>query len=571
MEDSKQFEIADYSARIKRLLSRSRMLLDESGYEDIQTPTNAYDEDGPIKIVFAGQYSAGKSTILKALTGMDIEIGHGVTTESATPYEWNDLLVVDTPGIRTGIRPDHDEISMAAIASADVLVYVVTYAGFDDVIAEEFRRLLIDRDKAKEMILVVNQMGRADDKNSPRQREIIANDLVHVTNPYTPSQLHAVYIDAKSFLRGRDLEGTDEQRAQRLYAQGNFDDLINALNSFVTQRGMAVRLTTPLYQLRDALEKALALQHESSGDEDVDALKEKCLRERSILQDAMSSIRQSVKQLYRQAAYDIREEGRRLAEDIQDCKSEAEAEDLAKRASDRVDEIAEQCAIDIREVIKSQAERCQGELDEFYSTDLVINLQLRLSKKRNAGNPLIINLIQPELFARGRDAIFDMTAGVDAAANGLRRGAGSEMHELVLKVGHYFGHKFKPYEALKWTNKIEVAGKALGVFGVVLDLGLQAKSDIDQAKLESEQRSNRDTIRSSFNSIANDFEGKCSAELRRLLQEGDAFQPHVDALSKQLEAIEQLQIDRSATSKKLLIAAEECNSLIRDIHRSFSV
>ena len=363
--------------------------------------------------------------------------------------------------------------------------------------------------------------------------------------------------------------GRDEERAHRFYAQGNFDDLVNALNEFVAQRGMASRLTTPLYQLRDALEKALALQNESSGDQDVDALKEKCLRERSILQEAMSNIRQIVKQIYRRAANDIREEGRRLAEDIQGCKSNDEAEEMAKLASNRVDEIAEQCAIDTREAIKSQAEKCQGELDEFYSTDLVVNLQLRLSEKRNAGNPLIINLVQPELFARGSQRILKGTLG-DAAANGLRRGSGSEVHNLVLEVGHFFGHKFKPYEALKWTSRIELAGKALGIFGVVLDLGLQVKDDIDQARIDKERRSNRDAIRSAFNRIADEHETRYGAELRKLLHESEVFQPKVDALSQQIMSIEQLQIERSATSKKLLIASEECNGLIRDIHRNFS-
>jgi predicted GTPase len=135
------------------------------------------------------------------LTGDDsISIGAGITTQKAHSYEWKGLDVIDTPGIHTQLRPDHDAISYEAIANADMLVFVVTNELFDDFLASHFRKLAIDKDKAGEMILVVNKMERSSLGNTPEQQSIISKDLEKVLKPYTPEQLNICFIDAESYL-----------------------------------------------------------------------------------------------------------------------------------------------------------------------------------------------------------------------------------------------------------------------------------------------------------------------------------------------------------------------------------
>ena len=106
--------------------------------------------------------------------------------------------MLDTLGITTTLRPDHDEISYQAIANADMLVYVVTQELFDDFIGQNFRKLLLEKDKAGEMILIVNKM--ADIGNTEENQSIKLKDLEQVTKPYSPSQLRTVFIDAESYL-----------------------------------------------------------------------------------------------------------------------------------------------------------------------------------------------------------------------------------------------------------------------------------------------------------------------------------------------------------------------------------
>ena len=108
------FKIAGFAQRSTELKEKARAALISAGI-DLQIPDNKSDA---IRLVFAGQYSAGKSSILKMLTGRaDIAIGADITTQQTHTYDWNGIEVVDTPGIHTQLRPDHDEISYEAIAS----------------------------------------------------------------------------------------------------------------------------------------------------------------------------------------------------------------------------------------------------------------------------------------------------------------------------------------------------------------------------------------------------------------------------------------------------------------------
>lgn len=51
-------------------------------------------QNSKLNIAFVGQYSSGKSSLIKGLTGLDdIPIGSGVTTDQVTKYDYKDLVV----------------------------------------------------------------------------------------------------------------------------------------------------------------------------------------------------------------------------------------------------------------------------------------------------------------------------------------------------------------------------------------------------------------------------------------------------------------------------------------------
>ena len=58
------------------------------------------DERKELRLAFVGQYSSGKSTIISALTGRkDIKIDANVATDIVSEYRWNNIVLMDTPGI----------------------------------------------------------------------------------------------------------------------------------------------------------------------------------------------------------------------------------------------------------------------------------------------------------------------------------------------------------------------------------------------------------------------------------------------------------------------------------------
>ena len=60
----------------------------------------AFQQREFLTIAFIGEYSAGKSSMVAALTNRrDIKICPDITTETTTAYDWNGIKLIDTPGL----------------------------------------------------------------------------------------------------------------------------------------------------------------------------------------------------------------------------------------------------------------------------------------------------------------------------------------------------------------------------------------------------------------------------------------------------------------------------------------
>lgn len=555
--------ISDWTQKSELLLQKVKEVLERVGYKESSLPTSVFDIEKPISIVFVGQYSAGKSTIIRALTGIeDIEIGEGIKTMETHSYDWNGIEVVDTPGIKTTIRPDHDEISYKAIARADMLVYVVTEELFDDLIGQNFRKILLEKDKAAEMILVVNKM--ADIGNTEENRQIKLKDLEKVTTPYSPSDLRTVFVDAESYIDS--LSEDDPDIAMELKERSNYDQLVYTLNEFVADKGISSRLTTVLYKLFDILQSAIPHFQSSTGDDDIDAVEEHMLRERYIISQTSWRIESAVKAIYESAASEIRDKGRSAANDIYDCSDESAAEAMLEKAYSDVNEIATRCEKDVVAKIEELATDCQAQLDEFYNSDFSNTLRFSLDKRNDGGNAIINQILKTDWIVQGSSKIIANTTGVNATANGLKAFSGSNAHEWVLDIGHYFGHSFKPWEAVKWVKKINIAGKALGVFGVVFSWGMQVKEDIDEDRRNKEIRANREKLRAGFNDAANGLVIHYSNAMNDLLNEN--YRKRIEEIDNKILDIRALRKKKSDACALLETTQNECKQLISDIHRA---
>ena len=269
-----RLQTQQWSDETEALLEQAREALTQSTSETVREMASTLAETGeteeaPIRIAFAGQYGSGKSTIIRALTGRDdIQVGAGITTDRVQDYGWNGIIITDTPGIHTSIRPEHDWASYRAISQADLLVFVITNELFDEHIGQHYRRFTIDDDKAHETVVVVNKMDRHSLGNSPESQAIITEALREPLIPFRPEDMRLTFTDANSALDA-DNE-PDAEIAGMLREQGNMNALVNSLNELIQDKGLVAKHTTRLYSINQVLNEALEM--EDSGDSEADAL-----------------------------------------------------------------------------------------------------------------------------------------------------------------------------------------------------------------------------------------------------------------------------------------------------------
>lgn len=555
---------SEYAKRSERLLQQVQKAFSDVGKE-FQINKNKSDI---IRLVFAGQYSAGKSSILKMLTGReDIEIGEGITTQQANFYDWNGIEVIDTPGIHTELRPDHDVISYEAIASADMLVFVVTNELFDAHIANHFRKLAIDKDKAGEMILVVNKMERAAEGNSPSQREIIRADLCKVIEPYTPEQLRLSFLDAESYLDGIAERDSDEELSDELIGRSGYADFIETLNEFVRNKKISSKLTTDLYIIDEQLEKAIKELQPKSIDSDIDALEENFMQQRHLLIEARGRMQQEVKDIYTSAASKIRELGLDAANLlVEGCQQETVEEEL-RSSIRKADDILEKCQVDAMEIVDAQLNEMGERLEVIENSDFSKKLKSNLSGKFESlpeGIKRILTNAGPG-FQKAGQAVLN-NAYKAGAQGGLKltNFSGSTIHQMVLKVGHSIGYKFKPWQAIKLTKGIAIGGQVLSVLGVGFTVFMQIKADQDEERVREDLRTNRQNIRSQFNTVANELEDYARQYINDNVNR--PLESSISTIDDSIKEIRNSRANRSQICHTLEVLQEQCRLLIQDIH-----
>jgi putative GTPase len=575
---TEKFELYQWTTIGNNLLFRSRQCLVTAPNEKMQmlagrVPAEILSSDKSVNLVFAGQYSAGKSSIMKVLTGReDIAIGAGITTEKTHTYDWGGITVVDTPGVHTQLRPDHDEITYRAIAGADLLVFVVTNELFDSHLAKHFRNLAIERDKAHEMMLVVNKMRRCAKGNSQEAQNVIREDLRKVLVPFTPEDLDTTFIDAEAALESKT--ETDSEIAKILLKKSGVDGFTQELNKFVREKGLSSRYTTALYSLEQILQEALA--NESTGDKDIDALEELLLQRRRALLYTQDRIPRAVEGEIQNASSQIRQEGRKVADMINGSADQKAVDQELQAAQDRVQNLAEQLEKSVQVIIGKHMKALDDRVGDIANSELAKELLPRLVHRieqasispeamKNLKKASDISSKLGEFLVRNS---FTPKTGTLGGLFKLNQYSGTATHGAVKAIGKFFGKSFKPWEAIKWTRTVANVGRVFAVAGTVLTFVLQIKEDADAAQLEVDLRESRSAVRSGFNDAAHVIEMHFDKATQSFVS--SAISSEIENVDSQLDELRNLQQTRSDLFQNLLGLLEETRELIKSIHSTES-
>jgi len=486
------FQLEDFMARGGKLLDKTRKIFSEYadlGLNFLPLPETMKPPDGAIKLVFVGQYSSGKSSIIKMLSGIETEIGAGIKTQEAHTYTWGDLEIIDTPGIHTELRPDHDEKSYYEINHAALLIFVVTNEGFDDRMGNHFRKLAVEQDRGKNMVLVVNKMDRTAKGNTPEQQEIIADDLQKVIVPFTRENLYLSFLDTESYFAWQ--EETDAELKTLLLEQSGFEKFVANLNSFVASRGVLSKIQAPLETLKNAITNVIDESEDFSVDRDIEAAEELLKRHQKTLQDGKRKINAEITEIVDTLRSKIRTEGSNAASEIVEGITEDEAKRKLEESKNQVDSDIVAYEKKICDRLISVCEEIDQEISLINKSSFAERVQVNLDFKTSAPDENKLPSLGNGSFIK--DIAFNTK---DATKTTI---LGANASELVKDVGHFFDYKFVPWEAVKFAKYLGWVAMAASIFMTIHDILTAGEK---RREIEENLRKARKQIQGNFDDIA---------------------------------------------------------------------
>ena len=588
-----EFQLSKFTKEGEELLSGVTEEFNRLGIDSSRLPKTFPDDSGKIKLVFVGQYSAGKSSIIKMLTGEDVAIGAAITTQDSTPYEWNGLEIVDTPGIHTELRPDHDEITYEQINHAALLIFVITNEGFSQRMGDHFRELAIDQKRAANMVLVVNKMDRTQLGNVPEQQQVIYEDLKKVTAPHDPKDLYVSFVDTASYFKA--MEETDERRKNRRLERSGHDVFVANLNRFVAQKGVLQKINLPLNTIAAEIRNASGNAADKDNS-DCAALIETFRHGKKILLDGKRECLQDIDGIISNFKTEVSRRGRNTAESLS-FEKESEDQNKLSDAQERVKLSAEDCAQKISERIKTFAVQSETDLKTYESSAFVQQVQMNFATHLNAqgaselaqGGAAVVGaggamagalVAQQGAQFAAQFAQVAVTPLGNAVGGAVRTGVSLALAEdagiFSSFIGKGAGELVKSLPIFKaeptMLNKVaqaftgngsKIFGAAMAGVAVVFSLFMLNREGKKAEERERALRQKRNEIMAGFNDLADDIG-------RDILNGVNAFmtqnvEPIISAFDEKIKAVESVKANEKIKSEKLSELLKRTENLIGEI------
>ena len=526
-EKVKNFNTAYIAEQFNSVIAKLDNLLAQQNTSEISTIQKKLHEElkqhhdqSFLTVTFVGQYSAGKSTIISALSGRrDIRIGSDITTDTTASYDWNGIKLIDTPGLFTD-RNDHDEITYDAIRQADLLVFCLTYMLFDSITAENFKKLAYELGYRWKIMLVVNKMSAG----AGEEEELIANyhkSLATALEPYRLDEFPLCFIDAKDYCEGVDEEDEFLTEISRLQT------FINALNNFVDKRGVLVRFDTPVRIALSYLNEAqLSLTRDSNKDS---AFFELLNRLSRTVRQERDRLRTKVRGIALRLSAAVANEGTVLARAVG---SNVDIEVLAKQAESNVQNFCEKVKAEMEEAVKEAVELLQEEVKKVLNSDLAQAFVARLKVNQTVSARNLESGVDVERLRGQVNMLQDIgeRAGVEISRSATKTGAtstgqtflrasnaaGSSLHQGVYTVGKFLGFNFKPWQAVNFAKNIGNVAKVLGPFLSVGTLAMDVYAKQHEEEQDKKLADARREITSQFIALAKNLESQVETQLREV-------------------------------------------------------
>ncbi len=203
----------------------------KSNFENYRNEFERLSRDN-FNVVFVGYYNAGKSSLINALIKEKdfFPTGPIPTTKEIHAKEWENLTLVDTPGIDSMDRKD-EELARQRVKSADLSVFVTTAESELDRIEIGFLRDIVKVNK--KVLFVVNKIDRV---SREAERNIIAEIEKQLKEHLAVNDISIIPVSARDSLDG--LESSDTRKIER----SNICHLQNQMIEHLRKDGINLRI-----------------------------------------------------------------------------------------------------------------------------------------------------------------------------------------------------------------------------------------------------------------------------------------------------------------------------------------
>lgn len=467
-----------------KVFDRLIALLEEKQYvekiQELRERLQTLQKQEKIRVAFVGQYSAGKSSIVSALTGQDIAIGTDVTTEACEDYEWGSFLLTDTPGLQN--NQTHDAEAAEAIKSSDLIVYCITYELFNRNTLRDYLTLAYDMGYKSKMILVINKINSEETEN---REELISNYIESLNKTLAPHSLSDVpycFIDVLDYIKGC------EKNKERRIVRSNFLCFIDILNEFLSANGLLCKMDTPLRVASAIIDSVVIDESETDEERQKKIIITRLNREFQILRAEAN--RRWNGEVNRELA-DFSETAYALFERIQSAECEYPEEEFNKILATTLESINST----LTEFSQQYDEECNEKASEILSSSIARRLFGDINVEVTDEQQHTIRSSKPVTHKKGNEAV---KAGVSdigqkLAAQGAKVSQ-KDATKVILNIGHKLGHKFKPWGATKLASKATKALKCLGPALEVFSFAMDVKDTIAEDKAAKEQQKARNNL-----------------------------------------------------------------------------
>lgn len=475
-------ELIGITEEVERLALRASTPEAEPLRRRMSDARERVERDAPLRIAIIGEFSSGKSSLISALTGLEIRIDADVCTTETCEYTWHGLTLVDTPGVQAQENDtDHDKIAREATIEADLVLFIITNELFSPRLAKHLRYVL-DEDGlglAAKTALIVNKIDRETNPD-----ETLRGELQKALGPYQDVPVY--FCSASDYRMATELPADLQAR---FVEQSRVSELIRGIDQFVDDAQASGRLTTPLQTISEVLEVLQA----SLTPSDLDKKRlEIVRRQRNALRDLQNRLL-DIRKAWKQRAYSkFFNCTDQAVKDINDLTTDKDLERLfelgMKHAITELDGLLDDVTADVSRAM----EEARAKLDEIGSSPL--SQEVEASTKRGATVSVAFDSHGPggTIFAAklAKATVKPIQEGLELAAknaDGLRN--------IVYKIGKQMGKKFRPNEAKKAGEALAKlagrTGKAVPYLAAALDLYLQHREENkkgEQARLLAQMR-----------------------------------------------------------------------------------